>query len=301
MSFLRLMAVWLLAGIVYPVLAGSLEAKAVAESQVCSRVAPFHWEIGDANGVLAQGTVGTGVTRETVLQIASASKWIFAAYAVQSKPSDIGWMAPYLNLTSGHSDMAQCGLAKTVGECWRSGGANLLAGGDIGRFDYGGGHMQTLAVLIGLGDMTPQGLAQEVGHFLGITVDGFGPPQPAGGARMSASQYAAFLQNMAAGKYTLSSMLGTRSVCTDPATCPTSDGSPTSEPWNYSLGHWIETDGTFSSLGAFGFYPWVSADRKLYGLIATSGAALSSQTCGAAIRQAFVSGSVPPRRWTRRP
>jgi hypothetical protein len=53
-------------------------------------------------------------------------------------------------------------------------------------------------------------------------------------------------------------------------------------------------DGSFSSPGAFGFYPWIDAARKHYGIVAryelSSDAYLHSVLCGQPIRKAFLSG-----------
>ena len=65
------------------------------------------------------------------------------------------------------------------------------------------------------------------------------------------------------------------------------------EPWKYSIGHWVERDGTFSSPGAFGFYPWIDKDKKWYGVVARyeTGNVLAYQksvVCGRAIRNAWL-------------
>jgi hypothetical protein len=68
------------------------------------------------------------------------------------------------------------------------------------------------------------------------------------------------------------------------------------ESWHYGLGHWIEDDpatgdGSFSSPGAFGFYPWISADRALYGVVARKSiGSWRSVLCGRAIRKAWQTG-----------
>jgi hypothetical protein len=71
------------------------------------------------------------------------------------------------------------------------------------------------------------------------------------------------------------------------------------EAWQYSYGHWVETDGSFSSPGLYGFYPWIDASKTRYGLIARKasdhlvGPAADtsywhSVECGRAVRKAFV-------------
>lgn len=97
---------------------------------------------------------------------------------------------------------------------------------------------------------------------------------------------------------------------TNPQTCPreaVKTPIPETESWHYSLGHWVEDDpqvgdGSFNSPGAFGFYPWVSADKRFYGMVAReqrhgvmSGdpgdkPAVASVSCGREIRAAWQEG-----------
>jgi hypothetical protein len=72
---------------------------------------------------------------------------------------------------------------------------------------------------------------------------------------------------------------------------------PPQESWQYSLGHWVESDprvgdGAFSSPGAFGFYPWIDAGRSHYGILArvASNGARGSALCGRQIRKAWSTG-----------
>jgi hypothetical protein len=95
--------------------------------------------------------------------------------------------------------------------------------------------------------------------------------------------------------------LGTHAVCTNPATCSTALYSPVPsvESWHYSLAHWVEDDpsvgdGSFSSAGAFGFYPWIDASKTYYGILAryslAPGAYIQSVYCGRTIRKAWMTG-----------
>jgi hypothetical protein len=80
----------------------------------------------------------------------------------------------------------------------------------------------------------------------------------------------------------------------------TDGGTPIPENWQYSIAHWVETDpnsngdGAFSSPGSKGVYPWISADKTLYGVIArvgaTGGVGYQSAQCGRLIRHAYVTG-----------
>jgi len=50
---------------------------------LCTAIFPFYWEIGDVTGMLSSGSVGTSPpTATTHMSIASASKWVYGAYAV---------------------------------------------------------------------------------------------------------------------------------------------------------------------------------------------------------------------------
>ena len=62
-------------------------ATATAQSNPLCSVATlgsYYWEIGDRNGVLVSGSMGAGgVFASTVMNIASASKWLFAGYVFE--------------------------------------------------------------------------------------------------------------------------------------------------------------------------------------------------------------------------
>jgi hypothetical protein len=70
------------------------------------------------------------------------------------------------------------------------------------------------------------------------------------------------------------------------------------EPWGYSYNHWVESqngNGTvdaYSSPGKFGFYPWISNDKRFYGILSrhdtSLGAYVASVQCGRQIRKAFL-------------
>ncbi|HET8710602.1 MAG TPA: hypothetical protein VFM32_04455, partial [Spongiibacteraceae bacterium] len=83
-----------------------------------------------------------------------------------------------------------------------------------------------------------------------------------------------------------------------PKTCRQAVFSPVPAAWHYSLNHWVEDsgddDGAFSSPGAFGFYPWISADKQWYGILAREdrmpNAAKESVYCGVKLRRAWMTG-----------
>jgi hypothetical protein len=109
-----------------------------------------------------------------------------------------------------------------------------------------------------------------------------------------------FLRKLMAGSLKMGNSLGKEAVCTLPSACDAAVSSPAPEAWHYSYGHWVEDDpktgdGAFSSPGLFGFYPWISADKKTYGIVARQSISLSayidSAYCGREIRKAYLVSS----------
>lgn len=325
-------------------------AKTTAGSNpACQRIRPFYWEIGDVHGKQASGTEsGSGLfgdkpTATTEMEIASASKWIFGAYVLEKLdvtpthplPADV---VPYLNFTSGYDNLSSlhCLFRSSVDSCFRNrngngGHNNDRNDADIGHFFYNGGHMQALAIKMGLGKDERNGwgrkplLADEIMRYLGSDIHlKFKNVLLSGGIEMNAENYARFLRKILDGELRMHNYLGTHAVCTNPhdPACPTAIYSPvdqskpqgpddiSTESWHYSLGHWVEDDpihgdGAFSSPGAFGFYPWIDASKTWYGLIARHDLAhaghrksgepsgVSSVYCGRLIRQAWLTGQIP--------
>jgi len=282
-----------------------------ANNSNCLAVKPFYWEIGDKAGLMASGSVnatGSGLTytASTVVNIASASKWLFGAYVVERRgaaglsASDI----KFLNFRSGYTSFTSCSPAQTVGSCVAASTNGVYTANSDGKFLYGGGHMQVHASLMGLDALDNTTLATEIESQLGSEVDiSYSQPQLAGGVRTSADNYARYLRKLLGGQLRMGAALGSNPVCTNPLTCNgTALGTPipTSESWQYSVGHWVESDpavgdGAFSSAGAFGFYPWVDAGKRYYGIVArqdfaNAAAGVASAYCGRQIRKAWVTG-----------
>jgi hypothetical protein len=291
-------------------------ATATAQSSTndCAAARPFYWEIGTRDGMKGAGSVGSGVTARTPLPYASASKWLYAAYVVQRRQGVLtSTDVQMLTFRSGYTAFSGCQPTQTVDSCLATGTNGQYSAATDGRFFYGGGHMEKHASLIGLGSMNNAGLTAAMATQLGsdITV-GFSQPQLAGGGFGSAEVYARFLRKLLAGKLQMGALLGSSSVCTNPLTCGTAQALytpvPSQESWRYSLGHWVESDpvvgdGAFSSLGAFGFYPWIDARRTHYGVLAraASNGARSSSLCGRLIRKAWDSGVVQAASTTAAP
>ncbi|RQP24208.1 serine hydrolase domain-containing protein [Piscinibacter terrae] len=276
----------------------------------CTAIAPFYWEVGGAQTRLAGDSVlstsdPTVVDANTLMNIASASKWMFASYVVQRQGTLTQAGIDLLTFTSGFTNFKICLPGQTVGSCLDMGQNGVRSDDTIGHFFYNGGHMQKHASLLGLGDMDNTALAHEIRTQLGLDVQlSYSQPQPAGGVVTTASDYARFLRKILTGTLAMKQYLATPSVCThqDPVKCPSAMHSPTDQAWHYGLGHWIEDDyangddGAFSSAGAFGFYPWIDAGKTWYGVVARrtddAGEGFESQQCGKQIRRAWVTGVV---------
>lgn len=271
------------------------------------RLGGFYWEIGDGTRARAGGQVGSDApSADTVMSIASASKWVYAAYVLQKngrRDADV----PFLNFTSGYNEMVLplCQVSDTVGSCID--GKDDVVDSTVGRFLYGSGHMQVHAAnRMGLGAMDNDALSREVASTLGDFGFVYTQPQLAGGLVADASGYAAFLRRILRGELAIRSALGANAVCTNPQTCSSAVGGPIpdDESWSYSLGHWVESDpaagdGAFSSAGALGFYPWIDRDRRFYGVLARraeleANAGYNSAACGRLIRRAWETGVAVP-------
>jgi len=282
-------------------------ATATAQNNAfCTAIQPFYWEIGDRSATLASGSVNsssssTAYTANSLMSIASASKWLYGSYVVQRRaaaltPEDY----KYLNFQSGYTNLSECLPDQTVAECEAYQGNGDYTPANDGEFFYNGGHMEKHATLLGLGGMNNTMLSAEIRSQLGSdVVVGYSQPQLAGGAYLTPSAYALVLRKMLKGELLMGSMLGAHPVCTNPSTCAAAVFSPIprAEKWHYSIGHWVEDDpdvgdGAFSSAGAFGFDPWIDASRTYYGVVARSAAAgaLDSVYCGRLIRKAWVTG-----------
>lgn len=285
----------------------------------CTAIQPFYWEIGNQTEALASGSVGGRTyTANTLMPIASASKWIFGAYVVQARQGQLSDEdIAALTMTAGYTNFSNTSCVRilpgrrdseTVGDCFHTdnpkGGNNSdYDANSLGKFYYNGGHFQKLAIDIGLGADNNAALQRDVQMYLGTdVVFTYGSPQLAGGVNTSANNYAVFLRKILNKQLYISDLLGTHAVCTNPKTCATALYTPVPADlsWNYSLGHWVESDpasgdGAFSSAGAFGFYPWIDKTKTFYGIVArkdSSGSGHDSAVCGGLIRKAWMSGRV---------
>lgn len=290
---------------------GATPAKIAAATQTaqqgasCKALGDFYWEIGDGSGPLASGSVGTDYSADKSVKIASASKFVWGAYVLEKlgkgREPDATQLA-LLEMQSGHTafNPIACLLSRTVEGCLTARSNAEVKPSDVGKFSYGGGHDQQLAVNLGLGSYSAEQMTAEVRRTIGSDIGlSYARPQPAGGMEGTPADYGRFLRKIINGQLRMREYLGTHPVCTLPGSCPNAVQSPVKEAWHYSLNHWVEDapgigDGAFSSPGLEGFYPWISADKTLYGVLARqqlrANAYWESVLCGRNIRKAFVSG-----------
>lgn len=279
--------------------------KAAREAEECKVIQPFYYELGNKSHALFGDSIGVDAPDAvTEMDIASASKWIMGAYTVEKlqgrlSPSNIR----LLNFSSGYDQFSKCGQTLTVEDCQKSGTNGNQTIQNIGKFNYNGGHLQKLGVVLGLGAFDVVSLGNEVSSVVGINIKYFSP-QLAGAVETSANEYSKFLRSMMNNELLIGRLLGKHAICASPAFCPQSAiGSPIASDldYDYSLSHWVENDakkgdGSFSSAGAFGFYPWVDKNKSFYGIIArknlSAGAGQKSMLCRQEIRKAFMKSRI---------
>ncbi len=278
--------------------------KTAQQAPACKSLGDFYWEIGDATGVLGSGSIGSSYGPDKSIKIASASKWVFGAYFLEKigrNTQPTAQQVAELEMKSGRSSFNpfKCVFTRKVDGCLSAGSNAEVKAQDVGKFSYGGGHSQKLAVDLGLGGLSSDELTKEVMGTLGLGGLSYNHPQLAGGLEGSPEAYAAFLRKIVSGQLRMKQFLGYSPVCTQPGSCPNASSSPAKAAWHYSLDHWIEDDpasfgdGAFSSPGAFGFYPWIAADKATYGVLArekmSTTAYIESVDCGVRIRKAWFS------------
>jgi hypothetical protein len=300
------------------------------DNALCTLIAPFYWEIGNASGALASASVGTpAVLASSRVSIASASKWIYGTYVVQKRGGVANLTSQdinFLHFTSGYTNMgsdtssATCtppaSGADSINYCLTLTSAtgapfNGIDQSTVGVFDYDSGHEENHA-----GQFQPEINALDKADLGPAIVAGLGLPnsvnllytQPllAGGIFASANDYTPVLQGILSGQLLMHDALGTSPVCawSVGTGCDAASSPVITEKWHYSIAHWVEddpsqnNDGAFSSPGAFGFYPWIEAQKNYYGVISREVATgsgiqngVASAQCGALIRHAWDTGT----------
>jgi hypothetical protein len=284
--------------------------KAAQQYSACKGIAPFYWEIGNGAKLLASGSTGDGsIRRDTNFPIASASKWVFGAYVIQRLKGQLDPRTEKsLKMMSGYTNLSatSCIFTPTVQACFDKGSNATYSPQNDNKFFYNGGHFQKWAVDHGLGPMKRDEVVAEYQKQLGTDFHfSFGAFQMAGGIKTSAENYAIFLRKILNGQLLMKNFLGANPTCTLPRQCSQAVRSPVHMAWHYSYAHWVEDDpagdGSFSSPGAFGFYPWIDATKTYYGIISRLhrtdreggeiAAGAASAQCGKLIRRAYFSGT----------
>jgi hypothetical protein len=304
----------------------------IANNALCSvaNVGDFYWEIGNGIGVQASGQRGSSWNASSQMNIASASKWVAGAFVVQklnptlANPmniAQINGLRMHAGYISQNDQATECiNPGYSLQACASSGANSTFTPDAAGKFRYGSGHAQQLLLNMGYGPYTAgvtniATFGPEVRNTLGMTpatANDFNyiVPIVSGGMRATPAEYGKFLRKMVTSNapLKLKALLGSHAVCTNKnGNCANAAlYSPVPENWQYSLHHWVELDGSFSSPGRNGFYPWIDANKQYYGMLArqasdpTSPAPATaadyvywkSVECGRKIRQAWLTGVV---------
>ncbi len=307
-------------------------AAATAENNAqCTPIQPFYWEVGNATSALASGSPtpsgASAILSSSKMSIASASKWIYGMYVVQQRGGAANLTAndiQFLTFQSGYTYMgsdtssaactAPASGADSINHCLTLPSSTSGKFFDsqnpatIGVFDYDGGHEENHA-----GQFQPEinaldtsALGPTIASGLGVAgiTLRYNQPLLAGGIYGSADDYSPLLRAVLSGQLGMLNALGTHAVCawSVGSGCNAAYSPIYTEHFHYSIAHWVEDDptsgdGAFSSPGAFGFYPWIEANKHFYGVISRTAPAngavqngLQSSLCGHAIRAAWESG-----------
>ncbi len=197
----------------------AMQATATSAAE-CVAVQPFYWEMGDQNtgttptlfgSAGVDATTKAPITRATQFGIASASKWLFAAYIIQRLN---GVMDPvtkkFMHFQSGYTSFVDDSCDRSDGVstvsdcastyCWTAKGGKSVVGCslatpsaatyadytvtrnsdynavDDGFFSYGGGHFQRYAVAAGMGVFNPGDGDGTYGFAMGSDISTGGTP-----------------------------------------------------------------------------------------------------------------------------
>lgn len=292
-------------------------AKKTSSGPVCSDTGSFYWEIGDTEKILGSGSVTQRLNMapanpgaEVRLAAGEASSWLMSAYLIekifrkQTSLTDNQILA--LTMRSGfRSGMSQsCKATAKVRSCFGNLGGQDRNPPPYG-FHFGPGHMQKLGMNLDMGDMTAEDIRYDMlDAFAGTRSYNvyMGTTRLLDGLQITAAGYARFLRDTLAGKNKMSGLLGQHAVCAyqnDNCAGTTYSPAPNDKTWQFSLGHWVETDttrgnGAFSAFSTDGYYVWIAADKSHYGIVApvikNSKVGAAAIDCGRALRTAYLTG-----------
>lgn len=277
------------------------------------------------------------VSSTTRYVIASASKMIYAMYVVQKRGGYANLTASdiqFLTFQSGYTNMGsdtqgtQCTAPSSgnnsINYCLTLPGlvdpshnGTYYNSATVNTFNYDSGHEQNHAAqnfsTLSAADTSVIGgtFAAAFGLSYGSGPGQFflyyNQPLMAGGAYTSGHDYGTLLRAVLSGTVNFLGALGQNQVCAYTTThtppCNASFSPVAPQQWNYSIGHWVEidsrynNDGSFSSPGAFGFYPWIDSTKTYYGVISryakangATGNGQRSQQCAQLVRRAWLTG-----------
>ncbi len=282
----------------------------------CNSIGNFYWIIGDKSGKLIDGSKGTTYNENTRIPIFSASKMVFGAYVLEKiggKNNLNDTLIRGLNFTAGYTSDSTvfCRPSDTVKICFDTFHASSFNQSNFNnrKFFYSSGHMQNIASgpELGLADKTNSTLGPAINEvlefdseltfvsefsFISLGSQNTVPVGPilAGAMKTNAKSYGNFLNKVVDGTLlNFKNALGYESVYTSNCTG--------NNCLMYSMGHWVENnfDGAFSSVGALGFYPWISKSKNYWGILARHDNILNggdnsteSLECGQQLRKAFL-------------
>lgn len=335
-KFLALCLVLLLAGYALPARADfftnnkyQAAAKKTATGKLCRSLQPFYWEIGTTQKIEVSGShgqadprAGTSLGPGQQNLAGSAGAFLASAFlienALEKQSSLTEEQIDLLRMRSPYTapESTDCKHALTVKSCFGNMGGYRKPPAHAPQkypFYFGGGHLQKLAMDLGFGNTFASKLREAFidtfgrHHYYGAS---YPTARLFDGMQITPEGYARFLRDTMSGKNKMSQLLGSHATCAyaagDCKNDVTYTAAPADKRWHYSLGHWVETDdtrgkGAFSAFSTEGYYVWIAADKKYYGLVAPLRPAAATKNasrtlyidtidCGRAIREAFLTG-----------
>lgn len=243
----------------------------------CVALGEFIWEIGDAKKIITRdfSLRGAPPKPDGLTPMHEVSAFVFATYLLERNKGELDdTQVSALTMRSGYNaPMSQsCNIATSVESCY---GHMNTTTGETGAFFYGPGHLQKLAMDMGLGTFRDGDMRDEYGSYIGnSTRFQFESMRMLDGLRMTPDNLSKLLRSIIAGELHMYEHLGRDAVCIDPANCKDSKilFAPSPRTRDYSIGHWVEKDydgklSGYAANGKSGIYVWISANKKYYGYI----------------------------------
>lgn len=243
----------------------------------CVALGEFIWEVGDANKIITRdfSLRGAPPTPDGLTPMHDVSAFVFATYLLERNKGELDdAQLSALTMRSGYNaPLSQsCNIATSVESCYSH---MAETKGEPGAFFYGPGHLQKLAMDLGLGTFRDGDMRDEYASYMGNTTRfQFETMRILDGLRMTPDNLSKFLRSVVAGELYMYEHLGRDAVCLDPSSCKDTKVifAPSPRTRDYSIGHWVEKDFDgkitgYSANGKSGIYVWISANKKYYGYI----------------------------------